>query len=56
MPRAGGTIGEQPSLVRFPIGVHASPSAIARDAFGGIAQAQWLRPASGTRNHGAFLP
>jgi hypothetical protein len=32
--------GEQPSMARLPIGVHALPSIIARYAFGGIAQAQ----------------
>src|SRR6185437_9611107 len=30
--RAGGKRGRQPSMVRFPIGIHASPSAIARYA------------------------
>jgi hypothetical protein len=32
-------MGKQPSMVRFPIGVHASPSVIACDA-PGIAQSQ----------------
>jgi len=32
-------LGKQPSMVRFPIGIRASPSVIARDA-PGIAQSQ----------------